>query len=54
MLQASNSEIKSQNYGEVEVVAEQQHTDDRVQEQRMAVQTSNSNSDTSEGSEDEC
>jgi hypothetical protein len=54
MLQASNSEIKSRNYGEVKVVAEQQHTDDRVQEQRMAVQTSDSNSDTSEGSEDEC
>ncbi len=48
MLQASNSEIKSRNYGEVEVVAEQQHTDDRVQEQQMAVQTSNSNFDTSE------
>ncbi len=54
MLQASNFERKSRNYGEVEVVAEQQHTDDRVQEQRMAVQTSDSNSDTSEGSEDEC
>jgi predicted aspartyl protease len=54
MLQASNSEIKSRNYGEVEVIAEQQHTDDRVQKQRMAVQTSDSNSDTSEGSEDEC
>jgi hypothetical protein len=41
MLQASNSEtlppIKSWNYGEVEVVAKQQHTDDRVQEQRMAL-----------------
>jgi hypothetical protein len=54
MLQDSNSEIKSWNYGEVEVVAEQQHTDDRVQEQRMVVQTSDSNSDTSEDSEDEC
>ncbi len=54
MLQASNSERKSRNYGEVEVVVEQQHTDDRVQEPRMAVQTSDSNSDTSKGSEDEC
>jgi hypothetical protein len=54
MLQASNSERKSRNYGEVEVVAEQQHTDDRVQEQRMVVQTSDSNSNTSEGSKDEC
>ncbi|CAM6067966.1 unnamed protein product [Sphagnum tenellum] len=56
MLQALNPEalspISSWNSGKADVVVEQQCVDDRIQEQRMDVQTPNSSSDASEDSED--
>ncbi|CAN5950576.1 unnamed protein product [Sphagnum jensenii] len=57
MLQALNPEalppISSRNSGKADVVVEQQCVDDRAQEQRMDVRTSDSSSDASEDLEDE-